>query len=238
MSKTHLRKLFTETIIKTTSKSKGQEKDIVQALEIVVERLKVSFPQITLEHSFAVFLKDIIHPLQESFPDVEFGNVLTTSFMKPDGGILYLKDLDGNNFPILISEAKNQGTNDMRAIEGLNPQAMGNAIERLGKNVIGFRTYLLTENIFPFVCFGYGYDFKEQSSILDRVVTIAMFGKLNEVYLDNKGSFNRGSFFFRREKWTIDEMTDKMYNIAERSIFYYFSKYGKEAFNNERSINT
>jgi hypothetical protein len=49
-------------------------------------------------------------------------------------------------------------------------------IERLGKNVIGFRTAMLKEDIMPFVCFGYGCDFEEQSSILDRVVTIAMFG--------------------------------------------------------------
>ena len=36
-----------------------------------------------------------------------------------------------------------------------------NAIERLGKNVIGFRTALLNEAIFPFVCFGDGCDLKD-----------------------------------------------------------------------------
>ena len=80
------------------------------------------------------------------------------------------------SYPILISEAKNQGTNDLRLQEGLTKQAKGNAIERLGKNVIGLRTALMRESIFPFVCFGYGCDFAPDSSILDRVTTIAMFG--------------------------------------------------------------
>jgi len=55
--------------------------------------------------------------------------------------------------PILIAEVKNQGTNDLRAKEGLPKQAKGNAIERLGKDLIGLRTALMRESIFPFVCF-------------------------------------------------------------------------------------
>ena len=153
--------------------------------------------------------------------------------MRPDGGILSLKALDGALFPILIVEVKNQGTNDLRREEGLPKQAKGNAIERLGKNVIGFRTAMLAETINPFVCFGYGCDFHEDSSILDRVVTVAMFGPLNKIHLTNEGDngqFNRGSFFFREKQWTAREMRDVMWTIAERSIFYYFSKYGKERF--------
>jgi type II restriction enzyme len=135
-------------------------------------------------------------------------------------------------YPILIAEVKNQGTNDIRTAEGLPKQARGNAIERLGKNLIGLRTALMRECIFPFVCFGYGCDFEENSSILDRVTTMAMFGKLNTIYLYNEGSgrFNRGSFYFRRDQWSVDEMADIMKQIAERAVFYYFSKYGADHF--------
>lgn len=151
-------------------------------------------------------------------------------------------DADGKKYPILISEMKNQGTNDLRAQEGLKKQAKGNAIERLGKNVIGLRTALLYESIFPFVCFGYGCDFTEDSSILDRVSTIAMFGRLNTTHLHNSGDgggFNRGSFYFREQRWTVEdreqrwtveEMNNILFDVAERSIYYYFSKYGKEKF--------
>ncbi len=120
----------------------------------------------------------------------------------------------------------------MRAQEGLEKQAKGNAIERLGKNVIGLRTALLRESIFPFVCFGYGCDFTPDSSILDRVTTIAMFGHLNKTYLHNQegGQFDRGSFYFREARWTVEEMAKIMTDIASRSVLYYFSKYGKETF--------
>lgn len=85
----------------------------------------------------------------------------------------------------------------------------------------------MRESIFPFVCFGYGCDFEPDSSILDRVSTMAMFGKLNITYLHNEegGRFNRGSFYFRPERWLVDEMVAVMKDIAERSVLYYFSKY-------------
>lgn len=142
------------------------------------------------------------------------------------------KDND-QSYPILITEVKNQGTNDLRAAENLPPQAKGNAIERLGKNVIGFRTAMRTEGIVPFVCFGDGCDFADESSILDRVTTIAMFGPLNEMNVTNVGPneyFNRGSFFFRPKQWTAEEMTKIMAEIGRRSIHYYFSRYGEGYF--------
>ena len=153
--------------------------------------------------------------------------------MRPDGGILSIQDKDGKLFPVLIVEVKNQGTNDLREAEGKPRQAKGNAIERLGKNVIGFRTAMLNEGIIPFVCFGDGCDFAASSSILDRVVTIGMFGPLNciQVVSDgDQGQFNRGSFYFRPEPWTSKEMEAVMYEIAERSIHHYYAKYGKANF--------
>lgn len=92
---------------------------------------------------------------------------------------------------------------------------------------------MMQENIVPFICFGYGCDFADGSSILDRVVTIAMFGPLNQINVLNQGesgNFNRGSFFFREDPWTIDEMTELMFEVASRSIHYYYARYGKEIF--------
>ncbi len=177
-------------------------------------------------------LKYIVDQLRQKFPEEEFHYYFDTSSIRPDGGILSILDVDGNKYPILISEVKNQGTNDQRENEGLKTQSKGNAIERLGKNLIGLRTALMHESIFPFVCFGYGCDFAEGSSILDRVVTIAMFGKLNATHLhsSSEGRFNRGSFYFREEKWKVSEMQATMSDIAERSILYYFSKYGMDYF--------
>jgi type II restriction enzyme len=81
--------------------------------------------------------------------------------------------------------------------------------------------------------FGYGVDFADKSSILDRVATIAMFGELNEINVVNAGSqerFNRGSFFFRQREWEVSEMTDVLTEIGTRSIHHYLAKYGDDAF--------
>jgi len=229
--KDELRKIRAGTIINVTSKK--QETEVIQALIRVVEYLVRKFDKkVTLVHEKQWLLKDIVSELRYTYPDHEFDYHFDTSSIRPDGGILYIRGQPGDvlSYPILIAEVKNQGTNVLRAQEGLPKQARGNAIERLGKNLIGLRTALARESIFPFVCFGYGCDFESKSSILDRVSTMAMFGKLNKTYLHNEenGKLNRGSFYFRPEKWTVNEMYEVMNDIAERSILYYFSKY-KEA---------
>jgi len=68
---------------------------------------------------------------------------------------------------------------------------------------------------------------------LDRVKTIAMFGELNRVNVvpeGEEGLFNRGSFFFRQEPWSREEMTSVMVDVGTRAIHYYFAKYGERAF--------
>lgn len=231
--KQQLRGIRAGTVINVSSKK--QETEVIQALARVVKHLERKLNRkVTLVHQNRWLLKDIVSELRQTYPDTEFHCHFKTSFIRPDGGILYLRGRKGDklSYPILIVEVKEQGTNVLRAEEGLPPQARGNAIERLGKNLIGLRTALMRESIFPFVCFGYGCDFEPNSSILDRVTTMAMFGKLNKTYLHNEqgGRFNRGSFYFRAEKWSVDEMYQIMKDIAERSILYYFSRYKEEHF--------
>jgi len=221
-----------ESPIINVSSSK-MEQDVMVALSQTVEHIRNKFG-VLLHHKSNLYLKDVVAELKKLYKDVDFFYLFDTSSMRPDGGILCLVSKDKKEcFPILITEVKNQGTNDLRQKEGKPKQAKGNAIERLGKNVIGFRTALLHEAIFPFVCFGDGCDFAPDSSILDRVVTIAMFGNLNKTRVHNEGSngiFNRGSFYFRQEKWTAKEMQKIMIEIAEKSVYYYFSKCGESYF--------
>ncbi|MEI6450455.1 MAG: EcoRI family type II restriction endonuclease [Actinomycetes bacterium] len=221
------------TVINVTSRK--QESEAILALGQVVDHLLQKFAkQVTLAHEKQWYLKDTVAELRHSYPDTEFHHHFDRSSIRPDGGILLIQGRPGDelSYPILIAEVKNQGTSDLRAREGLPKQAKGNAIERLGKNLIGLRTALMRESIFPFVCFGYGCDFEDDSSILDRVSTMAMFGELNTTYLHNEegGKFNRGSFYFRAERWSVDEMSAIMKDIAERSVLYYFSKYREDHF--------
>lgn len=229
-NKDQLRGQRTNTIINNTSKR--EDKLCVRVVERVIDDIKEKF-NINLCWEKKILLDTIIQHIERIFPSVKFGTPNKKSFMTPDGGITYLVRNDGVKFPILIAEVKNQGTNDLREKEGKKKQAQGNAVERLGKNVIGFRTYMLSESIFPFVCFGDGCDFEQGSSILDRVLTIAMFGELNTDHTTNEGPngiFNRGSYYFRAAYWTEQEMYSKLYDVAKRSIYYYFSKYGDTVF--------
>ena len=60
-----------------------------------------------------------------------------------------------------------------------------------------------------------------------------MFGPLNKVNVVNQGengAFNRGSFFFREDPWTVEEMANLMFDVASRAVYYYFARYGPEEF--------
>jgi type II restriction enzyme len=215
------------TIINKTSTQ--MEQSITKALIKTIDFIEGKF-NANLNHVSDMYLKDIIIELRERYRGVDFSYRFDKSSMRPDGGILSIVSKDNVKYPILITEVKNQGTNDILMAQGKPKQSKGNAIERLGKNVIGFRTVLMHESIFPFVCFGDGCDFAPDSSILDRVITISMFGELNRIRVHNEGPngiFNRGSFYFREEKWTTDEMFEIMKDVAEKSVYYYYSKYGE-----------
>jgi len=231
MAKKHqLRALRTGTVINLTSK--GQEKDVAAALALVIQKLQETWP-VALLHERRWRLCDIVAHLRKHFPDVDFHCHAENRSIKPDGGILTMQANDGERFALLITEVKNQGTNELRAKEGKPKQSMGNAIERLGKNLIGLRAALRSETIFPFVCFGDGCDFASGSYILDRVTTMAIFGQLNKTYvhaLGPHGIFDRGSFYFRPQPWTVDEMADILFDVAKRAVQYYFSKYGEKRF--------
>jgi type II restriction enzyme len=218
------------TIINMSSKK--MESLLAKALVEVTTKIEKDF-KVKLVHEPKVLLKVIVEHLRIAHPEVDFEYRFPSSYLLPDGGILYICNKNGDKHVLLISEAKRQGTNDARKEEGLPKQSKGNAIERLGKNVTGFRMWLSTEGIFPFVVFGQGVDFASDSSILDRVTTIAMFAPLNKIEVMNVGDdkqFNRGSFFFRPELWTVPEMVEIMYEISKRSVYYYFAKYGEENF--------
>lgn len=229
--KSELRHIRSGMII--NENSKRQEKALDRAVQRTAEALIDKFGPLRLHLTPQWLLKDVVAKLRKDFPEVDFHYNFERSAMKPDGGILSLIAKDGNKYPILIAEKKNQGTNDLRKLEGLEKQAKGNAIERLGKNVIGFRTAMRPEGIFPFICFGDGCDFADDSTILDRVVTIAMFGHLNKEYVTPVGAdrtFDRGTFYFRAAEWSEDEMFERCKSIAVKGIYHYFSVLGEEPF--------
>jgi len=208
--------------------SKRDEKKVSEAMEKVIayleERLVLNEKGYDLEYIKSIKLNELINIIRSYEKRFEFAKLTSeNSFIKPDGGILILKSKTDKSFKriVLAVEVKKQGTNDERLREGKDIQSKGNAIERLGKNLIGIRATLQYEKITPFVCFGWGVDFAPNSSILDRVITMNEFFPLNKPYVFKKEGYAPVSMFFRERKWEVEELYDIMKEIAETSIRYY-----------------
>lgn len=127
--------------------------------------------------------------------DNRLGKVLIVekASIKPDGGLIEVKDKEDKWRVILVSEAKYQGKDveNIRAdvLVGKNKNQMlmvaGNAIERVHKNINEIRNFMLDEHHFPYVVFLQGSNFATE--------TIQVY-KLNGEFVDirhNAGSLNR-----------------------------------------------
>ena len=225
---TGLRNRLTYNIKNT--KSKKQDNKIKIVCKKILQDLSEEFPNLHFGIDYRIMLRDL--------EKIVNGDNLSTSkisYLKPDGGFLWMK-INGKKYYILISEQKQQGTNDQRILEGKSVQGKGNAVERLGKNLIGCETLFLDEDIFPFIVFLQGCDFYDnESTIGDRVRTMFRFLPSNTINLFYKGR-SAGSYFMRGHSmteipgtsdWTNDEMFKEMFTIAKTSVEYYLNKYGE-----------
>ena len=211
-----------------------------QRVAVAIERLRHQLREdygLSVEHDTTLRLPEIVSHLNTMFgSSVGLTFCKATSkentFLRPDGGLLSVLDRQHIKRYILVTEAKRQGTNTLRRQEGKPRQAQGNAIERLRKNMQGIDCLFAAESITPFVCFGEGCDFEEESSILDRVSTMNSFFPLNTIFVDKiyvndpvEEIFKPTSLFFREEPWSPGEMLVIMMEVCQRAIEYYDSKY-------------
>jgi type II restriction enzyme len=111
--------------------------------KFVIKQLQEEFPQLTFRHKKTLLKKEINETLEKI--DSELGQTLfvTNSNIKPDGGIIQVKDDNKEWRVILVPEGKSQGKDIENIKEGyqvgkLNNQDLmiaGNAIERAYKNI-------------------------------------------------------------------------------------------------------
>ena len=208
--------------------SKGDDKKIAVVMDKVIKHLDSRFNLAHLgyylEYVKSIKLSELIGIIKGYDKRAEFATLSKQdSYIKPDGGILVLRKKDSPNYRriALAVEMKHQGTNKKRIAEGKKKQSQGNAIERLGKNLIGVRATLQYEKVTPFVCFGWGDDFAEGSSILDRIITMNEFYPLNRIFVSKKEGYSPVSLFFRENEWTEEELFKEMKEISEASINAY-----------------
>lgn len=127
--------------------------------------------------------------------------------VSPDGGIIYYIS-DGMKYPILISEAKKQGT----SLVG----AKGNAIERAYKNFEEFRIFCDDLNYFPYVIFIYGTDFVDGSYINDRLDAMTRYLPRNEEYIFHEKKL--ATIYVDPNGFSEDETYERLLSVAEKII--------------------
>ena len=177
----------------------------------LIAELQEKYPHITFKLKRRLYKREIAKNLGK----LNWKPESDDPYIQPDGGILYLI-LNGVEYPILVGEAKQQGTNDKREEEGKKLQSLGNAIERAAKNYLELKCYFKPYNYFPYQLFAAGCDFKEGSSIIDRLDVMTEYEPRNKDYTFHKDKI--ASIWIREETWTPQEIYDRLYNTAVNVI--------------------
>ena len=213
-------------------KSKVDDKEIYKAMNACIlylrDRFKKDLKEWDLVFEKRLYFKDMINAISNQGLRSNFEKSFGGRCIIPDGGVIVLRKKGSSDFGrlVLASEVKRQGTNDERAKEGKQKQSIGNAVERLGKNLTGIRAMMSHEKITPFVCFGWGCDFVEDYTIA-KASMLNEFYKINKIYVhkrdgsSDKNHFAPVSIFFREKRWTKKEMFEILKEIGEDSIRYY-----------------
>ena len=193
------------------------EKDDVKAKSAAAECIKLLIEKYP-NHTFCL-KSSLTVPQIKEYTKVEIDSTWNDRKMLPDGGVIWMD----NKYPILITEMKHQGTNKERMAEGKAKQSTGNAIERYGKNLIGFHVLYQNDDIFPVIAFCHGCDFAEnEKTVLMKLYTLNGFNKTNVVYTNpTKARIKPSSILYKVGTWEINEMIPSMMQIAESAIKYY-----------------
>lgn len=143
---------------------------------LVIEQLEKEYPQLSFRYRKKIKKEEINEALQKV--DKELGQTLfvSNSSIKPDGGIIEVKDDKGNWRIVLVSEAKHQGKDIENILKGklvgkTNNQdlmAAGNAIERSHKNISEIANFMLSESHFPYILFLEGSNFLTETISIKR----------------------------------------------------------------------
>ncbi|MBL7156423.1 MAG: restriction endonuclease [Candidatus Pacebacteria bacterium] len=183
--------------------AKSHDITVCKISHLVIKRLEKEFPQLSFRYRISIKKEEINKALKKIDPELGQTLFVSNSSVKPDGGIIEVKDDNGNWRVLLVTEAKHQGK-DIENIQkgnlvGKNNNqdlmAAGNAIERSHKNISEIANFMLYESHFPYILFLEGSNFLTETILIKRpdgrVVTLNYnSGMLNR--LDRLTSANYG----------------------------------------------
>lgn len=220
----------------------------------VLVKLAEEFPNLEFRQRDSLTKKKINEKLRSFDPRLGRALFVESASIRPDGGITEVLDRHGNWRIVLVGESKHQG-NDVENIlagilQGKNKDqdfmAAGNAIERMHKNVLELRNYMLDEKHFPYVVFLQGSNFAIESfeltrpdgrvvkvvhdsgmlNRIDRVTASSLSREINQNYCENivvrAGNFDHmlqvASLYCKAEPWSAGEMAQVMLDVARTSL--------------------
>jgi type II restriction enzyme len=220
----------------------------------VLSELAAKFPKLEFRQRESLSKREIHDKL--SSIDARLGKTIFvgSSSIRPDGAITEVRDKHGKWRVILVGESKHQG-NDIENIaagvkvgKAKNQDFMvaGNAIERVHKNILEIRNFLIDERHFPYVVFLQGSNFATESfeikrpdgtvvtvthnsgmlNRIDRVTAANLGGEINKNHCENITiSINSSvhviqlaSLFFQASPWDPKQMGEILLDVALTSL--------------------
>jgi type II restriction enzyme len=161
--------------------------------KIVVSELKKEYSKLSFRYRSSIKKEEINAALKKIDPELGQTLFVSNSSIKPDGGIIEVKDDNDNWRVVLVTEAKHQGKDVENIKKGLlvgknsnqDLMAAGNAIERSHKNISEIANFMLSEAHFPYVLF------LEGSNFLTKTISIARPDGRVVILEYNSGMLNR-----------------------------------------------
>lgn len=148
------------------------DKSVNSFSKVVFETLKRDFPKLEFRFRDSIEKKEINEKLNSVDSRLGLTIFVEKASIKPDGGIIEVKDKSGKWRIVLVCEAKHQGKDIENISKGIlvgksnNQELMvaGNAIERSHKNINEIRNLMIDEKHFPYILFLQGSNFLPNQS--------------------------------------------------------------------------
>jgi type II restriction enzyme len=234
--------------------AQAHDLSIRQVTAGVMAELAAEFPDLVFRQRSSLSKKEINEKLRGFDPRLGQALFVESASIRPDGAVTEVRDRHGKWRVILVGESKHQG-NDVQMIlagklQGKNKDqdfmAAGNAIERMHKNVLELRNFMLDERHFPYVVFLQGSNFATESfevcrpdgrvvkvvhdsgllNRIDRVTASSLSREINQNYCENitvkagdfEHMFQIASLYCKHTPWKAGEMAEVMLQVARTAL--------------------
>lgn len=152
------------------------DKSVNNYSKAIFETLKKDFPELEFRFRDRLTKKEINEKLKAVDSRLGVTVFVGNASIKPDGGIIEVKDKEDKWHIVLVCEAKHQGkdieniTNGILVGKNSNQDLMvaGNAIERSHKNINEIRNIMIDEKHFPYILFLQGSNFLTEPTAVLR----------------------------------------------------------------------